>query len=322
MYLYPCVSVCMWWRSCPARSCTTCAEPCTCTRVFVCLQVVEELPCWELYDLPEGQVPVAWAYAFQGLENKVVVYLPGDTPWRPDPRGREIPAPGLCSTPRDPPKVWQPTTAQHLSSEPTTAQHLSSEPTTGHSLSSEPSTTARKLSSETTTTARKLSSETTTTAHSLSSEPSTTAQNLSSDPTLAPKLRRSSHQNDGGEEDLLIPAPCGSDPGVEVGSDEVGVTAGKGAGVEVGSGEAVESSTRAGGVSSSSSSSLAGGGGRGGAAPGGACGSRGKEECACGVNLPAYWWREEDVQRYSNWDKSNLFVAGSRCLSQLVMLIP
>ena len=167
---------------------------------------------------------VAWAYAYQGLENKVVVYLPGDTPWRPDTRGREIPAPGLCSTPRAEPRVWEPTTAQHVKSGAPAAD---------------------------------------------------TGPSAADGEGLNPAHNESQ-----------------SEARVDGSAVVVGPTAG-------------------------------GGGVAAGTTGTGECGSRSRSRSGSGrVNLPDYWWKEEDVQRYSNWDKSNLFVAGSRCLSQLIMLIP
>ena len=218
--------------------------------MMMMMQVVDELPCWGLYALQEGQVAVVWAYAYQGLENKVVVYLPGDTPWRPDTRGREIPAPGLCSTPRQEPRVWEPTTARHLKE--------SGPPPSNP----EPSCT-------------------------------TTTNN----------------NNNGGEEERDL---NGSQlKGVEVdGGGGEGTGGGGGGGGAVGLPVGVSAGVGEGSGSGSGSGEF-----------GSRLRHRPRSEGA-GVNLPDYWWKVEDVQRYSNWDKSNLFVAGSRCLSQLIMLIP
>ncbi|PVD21545.1 hypothetical protein C0Q70_17343 [Pomacea canaliculata] len=41
-----------------------------------------------------------------------------------------------------------------------------------------------------------------------------------------------------------------------------------------------------------------------------------------GVCLPELHWRRDDIERYSDWDKTNIVLAGSRCLSQLILLVP
>ncbi|PVD21561.1 hypothetical protein C0Q70_17359 [Pomacea canaliculata] len=61
----------------------------------------------------------------------------------------------------------------------------------------------------------------------------------------------------------------------------------------------------------------ASGGRRGG--EGSEVGEREGREKVC---LPELHWRRDDLARYSDWDKTNMVLAGSRCLSQLILLVP
>ena len=60
------------------------------------------------------------------------------------------------------------------------------------------------------------------------------------------------------------------------------------------------------------------GGGRGGAG-GGAGGGRGG---ACPYSLSQLLWKKADIARYSDWDKTNILVAGSRSLSLFILMVP
>ena len=53
------------------------------------------------------------------------------------------------------------------------------------------------------------------------------------------------------------------------------------------------------------------GGGRGGAGGG-----------ACPYSLSQLLWKKADIARYSDWDKTNILVAGSRSLSLFILMVP
>ncbi|XP_070176907.1 uncharacterized protein [Littorina saxatilis] len=38
--------------------------------------------------------------------------------------------------------------------------------------------------------------------------------------------------------------------------------------------------------------------------------------------MSSYYWRVRDIQRYTEWDKTSLMFAATRCTSQLIMLVP
>ena len=220
------------------------------------LQVVEDLPCHDLHDLKDGQMAVAWAYTYQGLENKVVIYLPGDTPWTPETHDREIPAPGLCSTPRTQPRLWEPRKAQPLVESEGGGDGGDQQGVRGPLTSGCSSLAVGGLKSSGTVSC--CSSGTSTTGSAETCDPFSCCVGYTQWP---------SEEGDRSAFHKPVQGPASS---LET--------------EEEGQGSGLRSRSR--------------------------------------VNLSEYWWREEDVKRYSNWDKSNLFVAGSRCLSQLIMLIP
>ncbi|KAL8602146.1 hypothetical protein ACOMHN_007415 [Nucella lapillus] len=255
------------------------------------VQVVQTLPCWDLHHLQDGQVSAAWAYTYQGLENKVVIYLPGDSPWVPDPYPREIPAPGLCSSPREDPKVWRPVTSRCLTG--SSGCHCEKggkglgvvrEQLSGDVREVVPSQYEEKQvgdddDEENVTHGRSGAEKLDRRCPGPSSSTSKTHQNVPEDPS-SPSSRHTTEQASGQGLDFVTQGPGRTTP----------------TGSRLGSRPEV---TPSGEASGSRSSSEAG-----------------------SLKMANYWWKEEDIQRYSNWDKSNLFVAGSRCLSQLIMFIP
>ncbi|XP_076436104.1 uncharacterized protein LOC143275715 isoform X2 [Babylonia areolata] len=374
-----------------------CPFTATLRQLGVPVRVVQELPCWDLHRLRDGEVSAAWAYSYQGLENKVVVYLPADTPWVPDPHDREIPAPGLCSSPREVPKAWRRTTAEDLASTSLPPPFFSS----ASSSSFAPSSSSSSLSSavggrgddegDVTVTvtqrgdAGALSSQcgeglqgghadddVSMTQSGLSEErsergtssfPATAATSAvakcegnireeaevekegsrgSSEPSHPPQRQQEQtsgqHLHNSSPLDTTTTTTQTAHTGPSSPSSQRESTSGGGVVSGGGDGLAEDLSKMresgpggSDGGTSESEPGVSGGAGESGpgdsgggtseSEPGGS-GGAGESGSGPGTDLSAYWWREEDVQRYSNWDKSSLFVAGSRCLSQLIMLIP
>ena len=59
------------------------------------------------------------------------------------------------------------------------------------------------------------------------------------------------------------------------------------------------------------------------AGPGGAGGGRGGAGGgACPYSLSQLLWKKADIARYSDWDKTNILVAGSRSLSLFILMVP
>lgn len=261
----------------------------------------------------------AWCYAYQGLENKVVVYLPGDTPWLPDPHVREIPAPGLRSVPRDQPKVWEPTTLHNLMSVQGVKSGALCELATT-------STTERIVSGphvNTTTAAAAApppAAAAAARALSTSNVRSPRTDSVPDDVERALSTKTASELNIP-ERTVSIPSVCPPQPDYELGLGEQGTLNQAVSGLNIGEGTTsrvcVNQNTEGSDQTTSNHRSPESCGDPTTPAKTGD-GSRSRS----GVDLSDLWWREEDVRRYSNWDKSNLFVAGSRCLSQLIMLVP
>lgn len=215
------------------------------------VKVMQDLPCYDLHETDKVSVPVAWVYTYQGLENKVVIYLPGDTPGRHDFRKQEIPAPGLSSIPRQSRTAWRPVRTVDL--DPSTDCN-----NTTQSLPSGNSQSAKGIDLTTNACFLQTMERTEVPLEKLSLVDNVSRQHQTAvDCNTCPnKCADNQH--------------CKTLQRTELISDAL----------------------------------------------------LSRPQRSGSINVPDFWWKKEDIEQYSNWDKSSLFVAGSRCLSQLIMIIP
>lgn len=234
------------------------------------VRVVRELQCYSLYQ-PDGvSLPAAWVYTYQGLETKVVIYLPGDTPYKLDTLPQEIPAPGLCSEPRPSPNTFQPVTKEFLQKKDHVINCDDSALCPVHDSCDAESFGPEALS--------KLNFRAVNCAKHIADKGDTQQNNCflkMSDVTQCAWVTNSVTCSPGNKE---FKSDCCDWKCNKASIESV-------AGLLEMSG-------------------------------------RGSNPGLSEMKMSDFWWKVSDVQRLSNWDKSNLFVAASRCLSQLIMLIP